>query len=421
MFERPGRLPLFETASERFARIRACAWKAVPPPSPRSRVSTSGLEDPCDLEGARSARGKTSDRAPGADRRRAKTRQPEIGDRAIGAGIPSRRDTMTALSTTSLSPAGEAALETLMSCLPADLSRVAKLREVHAACSAAGVVDARSTAETSAGDDDDGAGDVARLHSLFDAAVRHGASSLVCHYVDEVCGRDDFSSPDGVEAYLRDGEMVAEWAVAATRGAEALLASASASAASNVPSAADAADAADTAAAVFEATQDVLGLLGARPDAAGEPEPLEQHRGAGRAGGPDGAGSDAASMRRKLQMSFDDASRGCAHAAALAWLVREGLGGATTPDRHGGPAAWTGAVRARRAAAAAASAGAPEASDGGAGKGVGPRGVPASMTVRCSWTTCCRARARIPPRTRSRAQRRRRRASSAPARRSPTR
>ena len=125
---------------------------------------------------------------------------------------------MTALSTTSLSPAGEAALETLMSCLPADLSRVAKLREVHAACSAAGVVDARSaTAETSAGDDDDGAGDVARLHSLFDAAVRHGASSLVCHYVDEVCGRDDFSSPDGVEAYLRDGEMVAEWAVAATR------------------------------------------------------------------------------------------------------------------------------------------------------------------------------------------------------------
>ena len=284
---------------------------------------------------------------------------------------------MTALSTTSLSPAGEAALETLMSCLPADLSRVAKLREVHAACSAAGVVDARSTAETSAGDDDDGAGDVARLHSLFDAAVRHGASSLVCHYVDEVCGRDDFSSPDGVEAYLRDGEMVAEWAVAATRGAEALLASASASAASNVPSAADAADAADNAAAVFEATQDVLGLLGARPDAAGEPEPLEQHRGAGRAGGPDGAGSDAASMRRKLQMSFDDASRGCAHAAALAWLVREGLGGATTPDRHGGPAAWTGAVRARRAAAAAASAGAPEASDGGAGKGVGPRGVPA--------------------------------------------
>ena len=56
---------------------------------------------------------------------------------------------MTALSTTSLSPAGEAALETLMSCLPADLSRVAKLREVPA-CSAAGVVDARSTAETSA-------------------------------------------------------------------------------------------------------------------------------------------------------------------------------------------------------------------------------------------------------------------------------
>jgi len=280
---------------------------------------------------------------------------------------------MTALSTTSLSPTGEAALETLVSCLPADLSRVAKLREVHAACSAAGVVDARSaTAETSAGDDDDGAGDVARLHSLFDASVRHGASSLVCHYVDEVCGRDDFSSPDGVEAYLRDGEMVAEWAVAATRRAEAVLVSASASAASNVPSAADAADA---AAAVFEATRDVLGLLGARPDAAGEPEPLEQHRGAGRAGGADGA-TDAASMRRKLQISFDDASRGGAHAAALAWLVREGLGGATTPDRHGGPAAWTGAVRARRAAAAAASADGSSTSDGPSGTGI-VTGIPA--------------------------------------------
>ena len=274
---------------------------------------------------------------------------------------------MTALSTTSLSPAGEAALETLVSCLPADLSRVAKLREVHAVCSAAGVVDARSaTAKPSAGDDEDGAGDVARLHGLFDAAVRHGASSLVYHYVDEVCGQDDFSSPDGVEAYLRDGEMVAEWAVAATHRAEAILASASASAASNVPSAADAADA---AAAVFEATQDVLGLLGARPDAAGEPEPLEQHRGAGRAGAPDGAGSDAASMRKRLQTSHDDASRGGAHATALAWLMREGLGGATTPDRHGGPAAWAGSVRARRAAAAA-SAGGSEVSDGGVGNGV---------------------------------------------------
>ena len=324
---------------------------------------------------------------------------------------------MTALSTTSLSPAGEAALETLMSCLPADLSRVAKLREVHAACSAAGVVDARSTAETSAGDDDDGAGDVARLHSLFDAAVRHGASSLVCHYVDEVCGRDDFSSPDGVEAYLRDGEMVAS-GPAATRGAEALLASASASTASNVPSAADAADA---AAAVFEATQDVLGLLGARPDAAGEPEPLEQHRGAGRAGWPDGAGSDAASMRRKLQMSFDDASRGCAHAAALAWLVREGL--AAPPRRTGtadprrGPARSARAERRRRRRARAR----PRRRTEAPGRASDLAVSPPSMTVRCSWTTCCRARARIPPRTRSRAPRRRRRASSAPARRNPTR
>ena len=327
---------------------------------------------------------------------------------------------MTALSTTSLSPAGEAALETLMSCLPADLSRVAKLREVHAACSAAGVVDARSTAETSAGDDDDGAGDVARLHSLFDAAVRHGASSLVCHYVDEVCGRDDFSSPDGVEAYLRDGEMVAEWAVAATRGAEALLASASASTASNVPSAADAADA---AAAVFEATQDVLGLLGARPDAAGEPEPLEQHRGAGRARRRAGRrrvgrrvdAPKASDVVRRREPGLR-ARRGAGVARARAARRRHHAGQARRTrgvDRRG-PRAPTRRRRRQHA-------GAPEASDGGAGKSADLAVSPPSMTVRCSWTTCCRARARIPPRTRSRAPRRRRRASSAPARRSPTR
>ena len=279
---------------------------------------------------------------------------------------------MTALSTTSLSPAGEAALDTLVSCLPADLSRVAKLREVHAACSAAGVVDARSaTAETSAGDDDDGAGDVARLHSLFDAAVRHGASSLVCHYVDEVCGRDDFSSPDGVEAYLRDGEMVAEWAVAATRRAEAVLASASASAASNVPSAADAADA---AAAVFEATRDVLGLLGARPDAAGEPEPLEQHRGAGRGGGADGA-TDAASMRRNCRFRSTTRAGAARTPRRLRGSCARGSA-ARPPDRHGGPAAWTGAVRARRAAAAAASADGSSTSDGPSGTGI-VSGIPA--------------------------------------------
>ena len=241
---------------------------------------------------------------------------------------------MTAFSTPSLSPAGEAALDMLVSCHPADLSRVAKLREVHSACVSAGVVAGRST-QNSTLNDADGASDVAQLHSLFDAAVTHGAGSLVCHYVDEVCGRDDFSSPDGVEAYLRDGEMVAEWCSAATRSATQALLDASTAAASNAPGAMGAAD---SAAAIFEATKDALHLLGASPE--GEPTDTsvcDAQRSA-----------ESSAFRRKLQLTRDACVRGESHAITLSWLLQECLGGATTADRHGGPAAWTGSVRQRR-------------------------------------------------------------------------
>jgi len=102
----------------------------------------------------------------------------------------------------------EMALAELAACSPAELCRVARLREVHARCSAAGVLDAgyggSFSAASHAGDASaagagDGAADVGKLHALFDAAVRHGMPQLVCHYVDEVCSLDDFSSPDGVE------------------------------------------------------------------------------------------------------------------------------------------------------------------------------------------------------------------------------
>ena len=108
------------------------------------------------------------------------------------------------------SAAGELALAELAACAPGDLSRVARLREIHARCAAAGVLNPSwggsvaggSTAAAAAAGEGEGAGgasDVAKLHALFDAAVRHGMPQLVCHYVDEVCSLDDFTSPDGVE------------------------------------------------------------------------------------------------------------------------------------------------------------------------------------------------------------------------------
>ena len=258
----------------------------------------------------------------------------------------------------------ESALAALADRSPAELSRVPTLRAAHAACAAAGVFDggaasaSASAAAHAASAAGDGAVDVAKLHQIFDAAVHHGMPQLVCHYVDEVCGHDDFSSPDGVEAYLQDGEMVAEWAVAALASAAVALEQA---AALRVPSAA--ADV-DRAGAVFEALRDVLCALGASPSAGGE-------RGAGTGGsaiasGAPGSGSDG--FQSRLQSALDDATRRAQHARALAWALREGLCGASVSDRHGGPAAWAGSVAARRASAAAAAAAAnlPETVDAGA-------------------------------------------------------
>ena len=255
----------------------------------------------------------------------------------------------------------ESALAALADRSPAELSRVPTLRAAHAACAAAGVFDggaasaSASAAAHAASAAGDGAVDVAKLHQIFDAAVHHGMPQLVCHYVDEVCGHDDFSSPDGVEAYLQDGEMVAEWAVAALASAAVVLEQA---AALRVPSAA--ADV-DRAGAVFEALRDVFCALGASPSAGGE-------RGAGASSAGAGARDPARGFQSRLQSALDDATRRAQHARALAWALREGLCGASVSDRHGGPAAWAGSVAARRASAAAAAAASnlPPAVDAGA-------------------------------------------------------
>ena len=169
---------------------------------------------------------------------------------------------------------------------------------------------------------------------------------LVCHYVDEVCGHDDFSSPDGVEAYLQDGEMVAEWAASSLRSAEQALDQAAALRTQG------AADEVDRAGAVFEALRDVLVALGADPAAGGDgAEAADAATG-------DGSSADGAhpGFQRRLQLAHDDAARRMQHAAALSW--RCARDSSPAPRRRMAPGHWIGAselpLGGRRAAAAAA-------------------------------------------------------------------
>ena len=248
-------------------------------------------------------------------------------------------------------PPREQALAELAMCDPADLSKVQKLRVIHSRCAQAGVLTGASVSSASAtahaaSAAGDGASDVAKLHQLFDAAVANGMPQLVCHYVDEVCGHDDFSSPDGVEAYLQDGEMVAEWATSSLRSAEQALDQAAALRTQG------AADEVDRAGAVFEALRDVLVALGADPAAGGDgAEAADAATG-------DGSSADGAhpGFQRRLQLAHDDAARRMQHAAALSWSLREGLiaGAAASQDRYGGTGSWASEVTVRRAAAAAA-------------------------------------------------------------------
>ena len=259
-------------------------------------------------------------------------------------------------------PPREQALAELAMCDPADLSKVQKLRVIHSRCAQAGVLTGASVSSASAtahaaSAAGDGASDVAKLHQLFDAAVANGMPQLVCHYVDEVCGHDDFSSPDGVEAYLQDGEMVAEWATSSLRSAEQALDQAAALRTQG------AADEVDRAGAVFEALRDVLVALGADPAAGGDgAEAADAATG-------DGSSADGAhpGFQRRLQLAHDDAARRMQHAAALSWSLREGLiaGAAASQDRYGGTGSWASEVTVRRAAAAAAAADLPADADGG--------------------------------------------------------
>jgi len=108
------------------------------------------------------------------------------------------REDKRAFSSVWMASAAEAALAELAACSPAELSRVVRLHQVHVQCAAAGVLASAAGLPGSAAE---GKGSVAELHDLFDASVQHGMHQLVCHYVDEVCGHEGFSSPDGVEVH----------------------------------------------------------------------------------------------------------------------------------------------------------------------------------------------------------------------------
>ena len=261
-------------------------------------------------------------------------------------------------------PPREQALAELAMCDPADLSKVQKLRVIHSRCAQAGVLTGASVSSASAtahaaSAAGDGASDVAKLHQLFDAAVANGMPQLVCHYVDEVCGHDDFSSPDGVEAYLQDGEMVAEWAASSLRSAEQALDQAAALRTQG------AADEVDRAGAVFEALRDVLVALGADPAAGGDSAEAADEATSTQLAQLSADGSPG--FQRRLQLAHDDAARRMQHAAALSWALREGLvaGAAASQDRYGGTGSWASEVTVRRAAAAAAAADLPADADGG--------------------------------------------------------
>ena len=103
------------------------------------------------------------------------------------------------------------ALDELAILPPSALTSIGTLRRVHASLVAAGAQGLHMDPTTDRTAPASGE-DVERLHEIFDACASAGAPSTATHYVDEVCGDARVVSDNAVEAYLRDGECVLEWA-----------------------------------------------------------------------------------------------------------------------------------------------------------------------------------------------------------------
>lgn len=93
-----------------------------------------------------------------------------------------------------------AALEALASAPPSSLSTPSSLQTLHAVLCEAGLA---RPAES----------DVARLHALFDVALKSNLVSVIIDFVVEVCLDPDHVSSDPAAAFLVDGLVVATWAV----------------------------------------------------------------------------------------------------------------------------------------------------------------------------------------------------------------
>ncbi|ONM08925.1 low phytic acid3 [Zea mays] len=53
--------------------------------------------------------------------------------------------------------------------------------------------------------------DVQRLHSLFDVAVQNNLTSLICHYITDVCLDENAVSSDPLLAFLLDEVVIKDW------------------------------------------------------------------------------------------------------------------------------------------------------------------------------------------------------------------
>lgn len=218
------------------------------------------------------------------------------------------------------------ALDELAILPPSALTSIGTLRRVHASLVAAGAqgLHTEPTTDRAA---PACAADVERLHEIFDACARAGAPSTATHYVDEVCGDSRIVSDNAVEAYLRDGECVLEWAKKSLKQAAFRL-----DGASGRPAEARLA-AAEDATRTLDALRRTTEALGA--DASGR------------------TASDVAPQFKRLQAVRDEVVCRQLQAEALLWAAR-----AETSDAagavYGGPAAWAGAVQRRRSAVAEA-------------------------------------------------------------------
>ena len=220
------------------------------------------------------------------------------------------------------------ALDELAILPPSALTSIGTLRRVHASLVAAGAQGLHTDPTTDRTAPASGE-DVERLHEIFDACASAGAPSTATHYVDEVCGDARVVSDNAVEAYLRDGECVLEWAKKSlTRAAFRL------DGASGRPAEARRA-AAEEATRTLDALRRATEALGA--DASGR------------------TASDVAPQFKRLQSVRDEVVCRQLQAEALLWAAR-GETSDAAGARYGGPAAWAGAVQRRRSAVVEADA-----------------------------------------------------------------